>query len=161
MLTSAQGPKCTDSLNEHVYNPDRLTVLKPCVAVTGTIVDATNGKRKDGVRKEADGDTHGWLKPDKKFISLLNDGNVAKEGGNLVFEIICRFPVTQEDAKTACQGFTNNIKIPTVGSHVSMIGRLVQEENHDKWIEIHPVTSIGLVRPATKHRRVRKPRTRT
>ena len=92
ILASAQ-PKCTNSLNDHVYNPDRLTVLKPCIAVTGTIDEATNGKRKGGVRKEADGDTHGWLKLDKKFTSLLNECNTAEEGGNLVFEIICKFPV--------------------------------------------------------------------
>jgi len=30
----------------------------------GTIVDATNGGKPDGVRHEADGDTHGWLKVD-------------------------------------------------------------------------------------------------
>jgi hypothetical protein len=43
-----------------------------CIEVTGTIVDATNGKRKDGVRKEGDGDTHGWLKRDSQFENLLN-----------------------------------------------------------------------------------------
>jgi hypothetical protein len=38
--------------------------------VTGTIVDATNGKQTDGVRHEKDGDTHGWLEVDSGFETL-------------------------------------------------------------------------------------------
>lgn len=57
-LAAAQ---CDTSLWNHVYNPERLIVKQQCIAVTGTIVDATNGRRRDGVRHEADGDTHGWL----------------------------------------------------------------------------------------------------
>jgi hypothetical protein len=54
---SSVAPRCDDSLWKHVYNSRRLIVKQKCVAVTGMIVDATHGKRKDGVRKEADG-TH-------------------------------------------------------------------------------------------------------
>jgi len=39
------------------YRPQRLIVQKQCTEVSGTIVDATNGKQSDGVRHEADGDT--------------------------------------------------------------------------------------------------------
>jgi uncharacterized protein YgiM (DUF1202 family) len=93
---------CDASLWDHVYHPDRLIVKQKCISVTGTIVDTTNGKRKDGVRKEADGDTHAWLKVDPEFKKLLNAGNVSDEEGNLVFEIVCKFNVTQQDAKAAC-----------------------------------------------------------
>lgn len=62
--TIPTSTECDDSLWDHVYNPQRLTVQQKCVAVTGTIVDATNGKKADGVRHEADGDTHGWLNLD-------------------------------------------------------------------------------------------------
>ena len=48
-------------------------------------MDATNGKNADGVRHEADGDTHGWLKLDPAFTDLLNAGNVTAEDGNMVF----------------------------------------------------------------------------
>jgi hypothetical protein len=34
------------------------------VTVTGMFVDATHGKRRDGVRHEGDGDAHAWLKLD-------------------------------------------------------------------------------------------------
>jgi hypothetical protein len=74
---------CDPSLWDHVYHPDRLIVKQKCISVTGTIVDATNGKRKDGVRKEADGDTHAWLEVDPEFKKLLNAGNVSIEGAIL------------------------------------------------------------------------------
>jgi len=38
-----------------------------------------NGKKPDGVRHEADGDTHGWLKVDSQFQGLLNAGNLSDD----------------------------------------------------------------------------------
>jgi hypothetical protein len=99
-LSGASG--CDATLWDHVYNPQRLIVKQKCIQVTGTIVDATNGKRRDGVRQEADGDTHGWLEFDPQFTNLLNAGNMSDEGGNLVYEIVCEFKVSQADAKEAC-----------------------------------------------------------
>jgi hypothetical protein len=137
--TTAQ---CDAALWTHVYHPQRLIVKNQCQSVTGTIVDATNGKKHDGVRHEADGDTHGWLKLDPEFESLLNAGNISDEGGNLVFEIVCRFPVRQADAKTACLNYTDQVTLPPVGTHVRIVGTYVQDTFHAKWMEIHPVTSI-------------------
>jgi hypothetical protein len=133
---------CDSSLWGHVYHSYRLIVHQQCIAVTGTIVDAAAGGEPDGVRHEADGDTHGWLKVDAQFQNLLNTGNQKDEGGNLVFEIICRFPVTQADAKTACANYTDTVKLPAVGSHVRILGVYVQDTFHGQWMEIHPVTSI-------------------
>ena len=133
---------CDDSLWNHVYHSFRLIVHQQCIAVTGTIVDAAAGREPDGVRHEADGDTHGWLKPDPQFQNLLNAGNQKDEGGNLVFEIICRFPVTQADAKAACANYTDKVTLPPVGSHVRILGVYVQDTFHGQWMEIHPVTSI-------------------
>jgi len=138
--------ECDQSLWDHVYNPQRLIVKQQCIAVTGMIVDATNGTHSDGVRHEADGDTHGWLKLDPGFESLLNAGNQTTEGGNLVFEIVCKFPVTQQDAIASCPStFQNSVQIPPIGSHVRIIGTYVQDTNHAKWMEIHPVTSITVI----------------
>jgi len=109
-------------------------------------VDATNGRRSDGGRKEADGDTHGWLKVDSQFENLLNPGNMIDEGGNLVYEIVCRFRVSQVDAKAACPlTYHDRVQLPPVGSHVRIIGSYVQDTNHAKWMEIHPVTKITVV----------------
>jgi len=142
---SANMVGCGDGLWEHVYHPTRLTVKQDCLTVTGTIVDATATQathQPDGVRHEGDGDTHGWLQLDSAYASLINDGNTLDEGGNLVFEIVCHFKVTQADAKPGCTGFTDTTTIPPVGSHVAITGSFVTEKNHAKWNEIHPVSSI-------------------
>ena len=143
--TNPVGTHCDDTLWQHVYNPTRLIVKQPCLAVTGTIVDATNGREPDGVRHEADGDTHGWLKVDQQFQDLLNPGNMSNEGGNLVFEIVCKFNVTQADAKPACANFQDPVAIPRVGSHVQIVGSYVRDTNHAQWMEIHPVSSITVI----------------
>lgn len=142
---NAAGTQCDDALWQHVYHPTRLIVKQPCLAVTGTIVDATNGREPDGVRHEADGDTHGWLKVDQQFQDLLNPGNMSNEGGNLVFEIVCKFQVTQADAQPACANFQDPIAIPRVGSHVRIVGSYVRDTNHAQWMEIHPVSSITVI----------------
>lgn len=142
--TAAAGG-CDSTLWNHVYHPTRLIVKTACVAVTGTIVDATSGNEPDGVRHEADGDTHGWLRVDPQFSGMLNAGNQGAEGGNLVFEIICRYPVTQKDAQSACQGYSDHVQLPPVGSHVSVVGTYVQDTFHAQWNEIHPVTGISIV----------------
>jgi len=138
--------QCDTTLWDHVYKPERLVVKQPCVSVTGTIADATSGKRHDGVRHEGDGDTHGWLTVDSEFKNLLNAGNLSNENGNLVFEIVCKFQVSQEDAKAACpQTYHSPIQIPPIGSHVRIVGTYVQDMNHAQWMEIHPVTSITVL----------------
>jgi uncharacterized protein YraI len=143
--TPGPAAQCDDSLWDHVYNPQRLIVKQQCISVTGTIVDATNGKKPDGVRHEADGDTHGWLNVDPQFKNLLNAGNMSDESGNLVFEIVCKFHMTQADAMAACQTYQSPLQLPSVGSHVRIVGTYVQDTNHAKWMEIHPVTSISVI----------------
>lgn len=145
--TTEPTPQCDKTLwTDHLYNPQRLVVKKDCTVVTGTIVDATNGKRSDGIRHEADGDTHGWLKLDSQFENLLNAGNKSNEGGNMVFEVVCKFHVTQADAEAKCPPtYTSPVEIPAVGSHVRVVGVYVQDTNHAKWMEIHPVTSITVI----------------
>ncbi len=133
---------CGDGLWSHVYHPQRLLVKQECITVTGVIVDATANRQPDGVRHEADGDTHGWLKVDSQFVSLLNAGNTSDEGGNLVFELVCHFRVIQLDALPACRGFKDSTPIPPVGTHVAITGTYVQDTNHARWNEIHPVSGI-------------------
>jgi hypothetical protein len=143
--SGAESTACDPSLADHVYNPQRLVVKNACISVTGTIVDATSGKKPDGVRHEQDGDTHGWLKLDPEFQNLLNAGNQSDEGGNMVFEIVCFFPVTQQDAKASCTGYKSPLQIPPIGSHIRVVGAYVQDTNHARWMEIHPVTSITVI----------------
>lgn len=133
---------CDASLWKHVYNPQRLVVKQQCLTVRGVIVDATHGKRKDGLRHEADGDTHGWLKLYPLQDNFLDAGNRSAEEGNLVFEVVCKYPVKQKDAISACAGYKSPIVIPPVGTHVCITGSYVQDQEHAKWMEIHPVSSI-------------------
>lgn len=160
LLTSVMSPAqrkmktiviggCDESLWNHVYNPDRLKIMQRCVTVTGTIVDATATRKtpnKDGLRHEADGDAHGWLKLDPGQDKFVNDGNRTTEGGNLVYEPVCMFKVKQKDAVSACAGYKSNVKVPPVGTRVRMTGSWVQDmekaPGHAQHFEIHPVTSI-------------------
>lgn len=142
---SAGAVGCSDGLWQHVYHPQRLLVKQDCITVTGVIVDATANQsrhRPDGVRHEADGDTHGWLKVDPEFANLVNAGNRSDEGGNMVFELVCHFTVTQPDARAACIGFKDHTTIPPVGTHVAISGTYVQDTDHGQWNEIHPVSRI-------------------
>jgi hypothetical protein len=76
----------------------------------------------------------------------LNAGNLNAEGGNMVFEIVCKYRVSQADAIAACpQTYHNQVQLPPVGSHVRVVGTYVQDTNHSKWMEIHPVTSITVI----------------
>lgn len=146
LLLPLTGQHCDPSLWQHVYKPSRLIVQpQGCISVTGTIVDATHGKRRDGLRHEPDGDTHGWISIDAPYRHLLNAGNLKHEGGNLVFELVCFYHVSQDDAKAACKGYASALKVPAVGSRVRMTGTYVQDQNHAKWMEIHPVSSIELL----------------
>jgi len=133
---------CGDHLWQHVYHPQRLLVKQECVTVRGTIVDATKGREPDGARHESDGDTHSWLQVDAAYRDMLDAGNTSDEGGNLVFEIVCHYTVKQADAKPACNGFADHTVIPPVGTHVEITGAYVQDTNHAKWNEIHPVSKI-------------------
>jgi hypothetical protein len=138
---------CGDDLWAHVYNPSRLLVQQDCVTVTGTIVDSTANQahpEPDAVRHEPDGDTHGWLKVDPTFANLINAGNASAENGNLVFELVCHYPVSQPDATSSCVGFADHTAIPPPGTHVAMRGTLVTEKNRAKWNEIHPVSNIAV-----------------
>jgi hypothetical protein len=143
---AAFGQNCNDQLWKHVYHPDRLVVKKLCTTVTGVIVDATKGKNKDGARHEADGDSHNWLKLDPGQEDVLLPGNVTAQEGNLVFEIICRYRVTQKDAKAACRNFKSTVILPPVGSHVRLTGSLIEDMDHQPiHREIHPVSSIEVL----------------
>jgi len=125
----AQAPNCDETLWKHVYNPSRLAVQEKCVTVTGTIVDATAGDKihqQDGVRHE---DSYGWLKLDPGQEKYVNDVNKRDEQGNLIFEIVCKYPARQVDAKAACAGFKSAVKLP-LGSHVAITGTWVSDLDH-------------------------------
>jgi len=136
---------CDPALVAHVYNPHRLQTHEACATVTGIIVDASHGKNKDGCRHEADGDGHCFLKLDAGQESYLNEKNIANEDGALVFEPMCRYRVTQADAKNACKNWKQKLALPSVGSHVRATGVWVLDTEHGH-NELHPISSIEVLK---------------
>jgi hypothetical protein len=128
---------CDKSLWNHVYNPARLQVVNQCMEVKGTIRD---------MRVEKDGDYHIQLTLDgSQPASLVNGRNKQVQHGCLVLEPICKGRVTQADAIQPCAG-TPKIKVPAIGSHVSVVGSFVKDtEGNHGWMEIHPVTRITVI----------------
>jgi hypothetical protein len=124
---------CDASLWNHVYNPTRLQQLATCVSVTGTI---------DESDVDADGDQHFLLKLDPGQDTLVNKRNDKKKSGDIVLEIVCANPTTMKKAKSACAGYTNPIRIPAVGEHVTATGTYVLD-SHNGWVEIHPVSTFS------------------
>jgi hypothetical protein len=128
---------CRDpaSIKSHVYNPSRLQIVKQCISASGTV---------DRVIEENDGDVHLRLGLDYPYANLTNSANDQYQYGDLVVEIICVGPITQADAVSACQGYTNNISIPDVGEHVTVSGPYVLDTEHYNWAEIHPVYALSI-----------------
>src|SRR5437763_14458331 len=81
-LTSRDTSQCSDpdSISSHVYNPDRLDVIKSCTTASGFV---------DDVLKEEDGDYNLRLALDSQYGSIKNDANYQYQYGDLVVEIYC------------------------------------------------------------------------
>jgi hypothetical protein len=124
-----------DSISSHVYNPYRLNVIKSCITASGVV---------ENVLEEADGDYHVRLALDSQYSNLTNSANDQYQYGDLVVEIICALPITQSDAVSACQNYTNNITIPAVNDHVTVTGPYVLDTDHYNWAEIHPVYTLTI-----------------
>ena len=124
-----------DSISSHVYNPDRLTIVQSCITASGIV---------ENVLEEADGDYHLRLALDDQYSNLTNSANDQYQYGDLVVEIICALPITQQDAVSTCQGYTNNITIPSVNDHITVNGPYVLDTEHSNWAEIHPVYTLTI-----------------
>jgi hypothetical protein len=124
-----------DSISSHIYNAYRLQLVNPCITVSGTV---------ENVLPENDGDYHVRLALDPQYSNLTNSANSYYQYGDLVVEIICATTITQQDAILACQGYTNNIIIPSFNDQITVTGPYVLDTDHYNWAEIHPVYSLTL-----------------
>jgi hypothetical protein len=113
------APACAAPANvlAGVYHPQRLHVLAPCRAVSGTVVALSH---------ELDGDLH--IAVDTGG-ALTNGVNASAKGGSLVVEFMPR------------DG--GHLPAPTVGEHIGLTGAWVLDTNHG-WDELHPVWSETL-----------------
>ncbi len=130
-------PQCSDpdSISSHVYNPYRLNIVQSCITASGVV---------DNIIQEADGDYHVRLALDSQYSNLTNSANDQYQYGDLVVEIICALPITQSDAVSACQNYTNNVTIPSVNDHITVTGPYVLDTDHHDWAEIHPVYTLTI-----------------
>ena len=130
---------CVGDPHAHVYSPDRLKLLAPCVTVAATI---------ERVIAQPDGDYHVDLKLDPGETCAgqpcLDQANVSQQAGDLVTEPVCENPITQADAVAGCRGYHNPLVVPPEGSHVMATGPFVLDLDHG-WNEIHPLESITVV----------------
>ncbi len=124
-----------DSISSHVYNSYRLNVITSCITASGVV---------ENVFQEADGDYHLRLYLDSQYSSLTNSANDQYQYGDLVVEIICALPITQSDAVSSCQNYTNNITIPSVNDHITVTGSYVLDTDHHNWAEIHPAYTLAI-----------------
>jgi len=110
-----------DSISSHVYNAYRLNVIRACITASGIV---------DRVLQEADGDYHVRLALDSQYGNLTNSANDKYQYYDLVVEIICALPVTQPDAVSARQNYTNTITIPSVNDHITVTRPSVLDTDH-------------------------------
>src|SRR5437660_12137319 len=135
--SSSDHSQCSDpdSISSHVYNPYRLQIIKSCITASGVV---------DNVLQEADGDYHVRLALDSQYTNLTNNANDQYQYGDLVVEIICALPITQSDAVSACQNYTNNIVVPSINDHITLTGPYVLDTDHSNWAEIHPAYTLTI-----------------
>lgn len=127
---------CDQSIWQHVYSPNRLFMIYPCIEVKGVI------EKKIRV---SDGDNHISFKPDSKYPSLVNLFNEILANSDIIAEPVCLGGNNNDpDAIKACQGYQNKIMVPKEGTHIKMYGSLVLDKSVG-WIEIHPVTKIEVL----------------
>jgi hypothetical protein len=134
---AVRSSQCSDpsSISSHVYNPDRLNVINSCIVASGVV---------DNVLEEADGDYHVRLALDPQYRNLTNSANDQYQYGDLVVEIICALPISQQDAVSACQGYTSNITVPSLNDHITVTGPYALDTDHYNWAEIHPVYTLTI-----------------
>jgi len=132
-LVRLPAESCNADLWKHVYQPDRLRVIEACTSVEGRVAS---------MHRAADGDLHIGLDPDHK--SILNVFNLVHAQGKLVVEVVCEHAPKKDAARIACEGFTPQVTVPTVGDRISVYGAYVTDRD-DGSNEIHPVTRIGIL----------------
>ena len=62
-----------------------------------------------------------------------------------MIEAVCANKTTLAKVGNTCNGYINKIQIPNVGEHVKVTGSLVND-THNGWNEIHPMTSIEILK---------------
>ncbi|MGH2458020.1 MAG: hypothetical protein ACRDIY_04055 [Chloroflexota bacterium] len=141
MPTPVASPCRSGDPLANVHDSRRLLVVTSCQSVIGVVRQ---------VRVEDDGDVFVNLSLEAPERVLLNRGNLTRQRGTLVLEIVpadqpgCLVGVPpRQPFGTASFGICTGASLPTpaVGSAIEAIGPYVLDTNHG-WMEIHPVWSL-------------------
>lgn len=98
-----------------------------------------------GMRAESDGDYHFRVAvaPEDllRYPGIIGEGNIKRQRGNLVVEIICARQAIQRDAISVCETYRYSGEVPRIGDTIIARGPLVFDREHG-WMEIHPAEVV-------------------
>ena len=135
--------ECDISLWKFIPTPSRLKVVNPCMSITGIV---------DVIRLHPpDGDTNLGIKLDSQYRALLTKANFSSKliHGDMWVEMICQHKNTSDNPvkKGGCKGYDGpHFIVPKKGQHVNVTGSYVLDIREGGHAEIHPVSSIKLIK---------------
>jgi hypothetical protein len=135
--------KCNGSLWKFIPTPSRLRVINPCISITGIV---------DVIRLHPpDGDTNLGIKLDSQYNYMLTKANYSNKlmHGDMWIEMICQHKNVSDNPikKGGCKGYSGpHFIVPAKGEHVKITGSYVLDIREGGHAEIHPVTSINVIR---------------
>lgn len=135
---------CAYSLWNFIANPPgRFKILNQCVTVTGTVIS---------VNPQADGDTDFPLSLDPQYKNMVTKANFNPQmKGGIWCEMICQHPETASAVEPfkrgECNGFNGHIfNLPQISQHIKVTGTYLLDLREQGHAEIHPVSSIELIK---------------
>ncbi|HET7284792.1 MAG TPA: hypothetical protein VFI70_08910 [Nitrososphaeraceae archaeon] len=131
---------CTSSLWNFIANPPgRFNIINRCVTVTGTVLS---------INPQPDGDTDFPLALDPPYKNMVTKANFnpVMQGG-----IWSEHPETSSEVQPfkrgECNGFNGPLfNVPQVRQHIRVTGTYLLDLREDGHAEIHPVSSIELIK---------------
>jgi hypothetical protein len=135
--------KCNESLWKFIPTPSRLRIVNPCISITGIV---------DVIRLHPpDGDTNLGIKLDSQYNGMLTKANYSNKlmHGDMWVEMICQHKNVSDNPikKGGCKGYNGpHFIVPSKGEHVNITGSYVLDIREGGHAEIHPVSSINVIR---------------
>ena len=144
--SSLSSKTCNQSLWNFIANPPgRFKIINQCVTVTGTVLS---------INPEPDGDTDFPLALDTPYKNMVTKANFnpLMQGG-IWCEMICQHPEISSEIEPfkrgECTGFNARLifnPLPQVGQHLVVTGTYLLDLREGGHAEIHPVSSIRLIK---------------
>jgi hypothetical protein len=141
---SPSAAKCNSSLWKFIADPPgRFKILNQCVSVSGTVLS---------IRYEPDGDTDFPLALDAPYKNMVTKANFNPlMRGGIWSEMICQHPEQSFAIETfkrgECNGYNGAIfNVPQAGHNPQVTGTYLLDMREDGHAEIHPVSSIKLIK---------------